>query len=67
MLDTPDAPSRPKIDDIEADAVTLSWSKPIKDGGGKVVGYVVEAKEKGNNQWKPLNEKHPCKDTTFTG
>ena len=67
FIDAPEAPGRPKVDDIEAESVSLSWTKPIKDGGGKVLGYVVEAKEKGSNVWKPLNEKHPCKDTNFVG
>ena len=53
--------------DVDEGTVTLEWSKPKDDGGGKIKGYVVEVKEKGANKWKPLNDKHPCRDTSFTG
>ena len=65
--DTPDAPGKPVVEDVDADSVTLSWTKPRSDGGDKITGYVIEAKEKGTDKWKPLNERHPCRDTTFTG
>ena len=56
------------IDDVDLESVKLSWSKPKEDGGDKIQGYVIEAKEKGSTKWKPLNnEKHPCKGTKFTG
>jgi len=47
--------------------VTLSWTKPKEDGGDKIMGYVVEVREKGSGKWKAVNEKSPCKDAKFTG
>lgn len=67
FADTPGKPGTPVIEDVDKDSVTLSWTKPVNDGGDKVNGYVVEAREKGSNKWKPLNEKTPCRDTKFTG
>ena len=66
-VDTPGKSGAPKVEDVDEDSVTLSWTKPTDDGGDKVKGYVVEMREKGSNKWVPLNEKMPCKDTKFTG
>ena len=67
IADSPGKPGTPEIDDVDEDCVTLSWTKPRDDGGDKVQGYVVEAKEKGSDKWVPLNARHPCRGTTFTG
>ena len=65
-VDTPDAPGKPEVEDVDGSSVTLAWSKPKNDGGDKVQGYVVEMKEKGTDKWKPVNPRAPCRDTTFT-
>ncbi|KAK2158172.1 hypothetical protein LSH36_175g03003 [Paralvinella palmiformis] len=65
-FDAPGAPGRPIVDDVDADSVTLSWTKPRDDGGNPVKGYVIEMREKGSSKWKPLNDRLPCKDTKFT-
>jgi hypothetical protein len=65
-LDPPGTPSKPVIEDVDEDSVTLTWDKPTDDGGNKVKGYVVEVREKGSSKWKPLNERFPCKLTRFT-
>ena len=65
--DKPGSPSKPQIDDVDEDSVTLSWDKPREDGGDKIKGYVVEVREKGSSKWKPLNDRFPCKLTKFTG
>ena len=67
IADTPGKTGTPTIEDVDEDSVKLSWTPPKSDGGDKVKGYVIEAKEKGSNKWKPLNAKSPCKDTNFTG
>ena len=67
VSDPPGKPGKPAIEDADENSVTLSWSKPKDDGGDRIKGYVVEAKEKGSNKWKPLNAKHPCRDTQFIG
>ena len=37
-----DAPDQPKIDKITKESVTLSWKKPVNDGGSKITGYIIE-------------------------
>jgi hypothetical protein len=37
-----DAPDQPKIEKITKDSVTLSWKKPLNDGGSKLTGYIIE-------------------------
>lgn len=55
-LDTPGAPGAPKIDDYDTDFVKLSWDKPKNDGGSPITGYVIEKKDKYNNEWAPCAE-----------
>jgi len=37
-----DAPDQPKVDKITKDSVSLSWKKPLNDGGSKVTGYIIQ-------------------------
>ena len=41
----PNAPSKPRIDDIEARHVGITWSPPSYDGGTPITGYTVETNE----------------------
>ncbi|KAL8565325.1 hypothetical protein ACOMHN_029021 [Nucella lapillus] len=45
------APSTPNVDKITKNSVDLSWHKPTSDGGGKLSGYVIEKKKKGDDDW----------------
>jgi len=67
VADKPGKTGTPTVEDVDEDSVKLSWTPPKTDGGDKVKGYVIEAKEKGSDKWRPLNAKSPCKDTKFTG
>ena len=51
--DSPDAPGKPKVEDVDSDSVTLVWSKPSSDGGDRIQGYVIEVKEKGKRRNLP--------------
>lgn len=33
------------------ESVTLAWAKPEQDGGSRIIGYLVEALEKGQEKW----------------
>ncbi|XP_064634017.1 twitchin-like isoform X9 [Lineus longissimus] len=48
------SPTQPNVDKITKDSVSLSWGKPIDDGGGKIKGYMVEKKPKGAKDFKPV-------------
>uniref|UniRef100_A0A5K3EN24 non-specific serine/threonine protein kinase n=1 Tax=Mesocestoides corti TaxID=53468 RepID=A0A5K3EN24_MESCO len=49
--DAPDAPGQPRIEDVDKNQVTLSWSTPVRDGGSKLTGYIVEKKKLGESDW----------------
>ncbi|GBN20312.1 Twitchin, partial [Araneus ventricosus] len=61
----PSAPDMPRVDKVTKNSVTLSWGKPLHDGGSKIQGYLIEKKPKGAKEWDIINTvPHP--DTTFT-
>lgn len=39
--------------------MSLSWSKPRSDGGGRITGYWVEKREHGTDKWSRVNN-NPC-------
>lgn len=39
--------------DVDKDYVELEWTPPIKDGGARITGYIVEKKQAGTNEWVP--------------
>lgn len=63
----PGKPGVPVIEDVDENSVLLSWYNALDDGGSKVLGYMVESREKGTNTWKPLNEEFLCRETKFRG
>lgn len=50
---TADSPGTPVIDDVGKGFIDLSWSKPAKDGGARITGYVVEKRKKYAPDWEP--------------
>ena len=40
-----DAPGRPSIDKVRKDHIGVSWTKPVSDGGSKIIDYVVEKRK----------------------
>uniref|UniRef100_A0A3Q0KKY1 non-specific serine/threonine protein kinase n=1 Tax=Schistosoma mansoni TaxID=6183 RepID=A0A3Q0KKY1_SCHMA len=50
---TADSPGRPNVDDVGKNSIDLSWSRPAKDGGAKVTGYIVEKRKKNSPDWEP--------------
>lgn len=46
-------PSQPNVDEITPDSITLSWEKPLDDGGSKIQGYIVE-KPKDGDDWEEV-------------
>ena len=54
-------PSTPEIKAITKDSVTLAWEKPSDDGGGKILGYIIEKKPDGGD-WEEVNPDSPVKE-----
>ena len=49
-------PGQPVVDAVTPTSVALHWDKPRDTGGGKLHGYIVEAKPTaGPGDWKEVN------------
>ncbi|CAJ0936412.1 unnamed protein product, partial [Mesorhabditis belari] len=55
-FDPPGPPTNAEIAQIGSDFLTLSWLRPISDGGGRIRGYVIEKKEAGTDTWVRCNQ-----------
>ncbi|KAI3379405.1 hypothetical protein SNEBB_010472 [Seison nebaliae] len=53
-----DAPDQPRLDEITKDSVSLSWHKPLSDGGSPITEYVIEKKTRGDGAkgWEKVAE-----------
>ena len=52
VSDIPGPPEPPfEISDIDSDACSLSWNKPLEDGGSNITNYVVEKCDLSRGDW----------------
>lgn len=52
VSDIPGPPEGPvEISDIDSDACSLSWNKPLEDGGSNITNYVVEKCDVSRGDW----------------
>lgn len=56
----PPGPPFPKVTDWSKSSVDLEWAPPLKDGGSKVTGYIVEYKEEGTEAWVKVSKMVLC-------
>uniref|UniRef100_A0A8B9LP06 Titin n=1 Tax=Astyanax mexicanus TaxID=7994 RepID=A0A8B9LP06_ASTMX len=47
----PSPPAKPKIIDSTKTTITLTWNKPLFDGGSPVTGYSVEYRKTNDEDW----------------
>ncbi|XP_028263838.1 titin-like [Parambassis ranga] len=47
----PSPPAKPTVVDSSKSSITLSWNKPLFDGGAAVTGYKVEFKKSSEEDW----------------
>lgn len=68
FTDTPAPPSVPRITDTTKHSISMTWTRPMYDGGSDVTGYVVEILEEGTEQWYRATQKILSSNTyTVTG
>lgn len=60
----PSPPVKPKVIDSTKTTITLSWNKPLFDGGSPVTGYSVEYRTTNEEDWV-VGVRH-TKNTEFT-
>ena len=65
-LSPPAEPLNIKCDDFGKDFISISWTKPFKDGGRSILGYFVEIKQAATDadaEWKRVNANKICLTT----
>ena len=55
LLDPPGSPGSVEGQEVGADFVSLTWQKPVSDGGGNIIGYYIEKKEANSENWMRCN------------
>ncbi|XP_025919577.1 immunoglobulin-like and fibronectin type III domain-containing protein 1 [Apteryx rowi] len=51
---SPGPPDPPEIISASKGTITISWKAPRKTGSSRIVGYIVQKREKGTNTWVPV-------------
>ncbi|OZC09937.1 hypothetical protein X798_03043 [Onchocerca flexuosa] len=51
----PSSPGKPESTNINEDSLTLNWTRPNSDGGGRIRGYLIEKREIGTDLWQKCN------------
>lgn len=63
----PSPPAKPTIIDSSKSSITLSWNKPLFDGGAAITGYKVEFRKSTEEDWAVGVNKTDTTDFTVTG
>uniref|UniRef100_A0A4W3IP84 Fibronectin type-III domain-containing protein n=1 Tax=Callorhinchus milii TaxID=7868 RepID=A0A4W3IP84_CALMI len=63
---TPGLPSAPRVVDTTRHSISLAWTRPMYDGGSDIIGYVLEMKEEGTEQWYRAHTTSSLRNTEHT-
>ncbi|NXH86698.1 TITIN protein, partial [Edolisoma coerulescens] len=61
----PGPPINPKLKDKTKESADLVWTKPLKDGGSPILGYIVECQKTGTTQWNRINKDELIRQCAF--
>ena len=61
----PSAPENLKVKDVKSDSVSLEWSPSKSDGGSPILGYAIEKRDAGRQQWVRVTRVGP-QETEYT-
>uniref|UniRef100_A0A8C3GG30 Titin n=1 Tax=Cairina moschata TaxID=8855 RepID=A0A8C3GG30_CAIMO len=61
----PGPPINPKLKDKTKETADLVWTKPLKDGGSPILGYIVECQKTGTTQWNRINKDELIRQCAF--
>uniref|UniRef100_A0A8C4S5K6 Titin n=1 Tax=Erpetoichthys calabaricus TaxID=27687 RepID=A0A8C4S5K6_ERPCA len=61
----PGPPVNPKLKDWSKEWADLVWTKPTRDGGSPILGYIVECQKAGSAQWNRMNKDDLIKQCAF--
>uniref|UniRef100_A0A3Q3KDF7 Titin n=1 Tax=Monopterus albus TaxID=43700 RepID=A0A3Q3KDF7_MONAL len=53
-------------DAVTGDSILLTWEKPETDGGSEIDGYIVEKRDKEENEWITCTPSTGVEDTSYT-
>lgn len=65
-VDPPDAPTDLKLTDSQLDSLSFSWQPGKYDGGVRILGYDIELKLEGTDEWVRYNDDYIYPGTSYT-
>lgn len=65
FTDKPGQPTKLKIVDSTKSSITLSWTKPVYDGGSSITSYVVAVREGESEEWTVVSAKGEVRTTEY--
>uniref|UniRef100_H2YFD6 Titin n=1 Tax=Ciona savignyi TaxID=51511 RepID=H2YFD6_CIOSA len=62
---TPDSPGQPEIASVTRDSITVTWTRPINDGGSDIKSYIIEKRDKQGYIWIRCNKNQDVTDLRY--